>query len=46
MYKRQRENTLGKVLDLLHSHDEYVDLTDVELTTRAYRSLIRRMVNA
>ncbi|TVX78829.1 M20/M25/M40 family metallo-hydrolase [Corynebacterium sp. NML180780] len=42
----KRENTLGKVLDLLHSHDEYVDLTDVELTTRAYRSLIRRMVNA
>ena len=42
----KRENTLGKVLDLLHSHDEYVDLADVELTTRAYRSLIRRMVNA
>ena len=42
----KRENTLGKVLDLLHSHDEYVDLTDVELTTQAYRSLIRRMVNA
>ena len=42
----KRENTLGKVLDLLHSHDEYVDLADVELTTQAYRSLIRRMVNA
>ena len=39
-----RERTLGEVLDLLHSHDEYVEVADVELTTRAYRSLVRRFL--
>ena len=42
----QRGRTLGQVLDLLHSHDEYVEVTDVELTVKAYRSLVRRMVKA
>lgn len=42
----RRGNTLGKVLDLLHSHDEYVDVEDVELTARAYRSLVRRFLGA
>ena len=42
----QRGRTLGQVLDLLHSHDEYVEVEDVELTVKAYRSLVRRMVKA
>lgn len=35
---------LGEVLDQLHSHDEYVDIEDVELTTKAYRSLVQKFV--
>ncbi|WP_288832050.1 M20/M25/M40 family metallo-hydrolase [uncultured Corynebacterium sp.] len=42
----RRGNTLGTVLDLLHSHDEYVEVEDVELTTLAYRSLVRRFLGA
>ena len=42
----RREETLGKVLDLLHSHDEYVETADVALTVRAYRSLVRRFIGA
>lgn len=42
----QRHQTLGSVLDTLHSHDEYVEVEDVRLTARAYRSLIRRFVGA
>ncbi|WP_175935830.1 M20/M25/M40 family metallo-hydrolase [Corynebacterium sp. Marseille-P4321] len=38
--------TLGSVLAELHSHDECVEIEDVELTTKAYRSLIRRFVGA
>ena len=34
----------GEVLDQLHSHDEYVHVEDVELTARAYRSLVRRFL--
>ncbi|AWB83116.1 M20/M25/M40 family metallo-hydrolase [Corynebacterium liangguodongii] len=40
----ERQRTLGGVLDLLHSHDEYVEVADVRLTTLAYRSLIRRFL--
>ncbi|WKD56634.1 putative succinyl-diaminopimelate desuccinylase [Corynebacterium capitovis DSM 44611] len=39
-----RERTLGDVLDQLHSHDEYVDVRDVELTAQAYRSLVGRFL--
>lgn len=42
----QRHQTLGSVLDMLHSHDEYVEVEDVRLTAQAYRSLIRRFVGA
>jgi len=41
-----REETLGSVLGQLHSHDESVAMEDVDLTVRAYRSLIRRFVEA
>ncbi|MCQ4614067.1 M20/M25/M40 family metallo-hydrolase [Corynebacterium pseudogenitalium] len=41
-----RERHLGQVLDLLHGHDEYVDIGDVHLTVDAYRSLIRRFLGA
>ena len=41
-----REETLGSVLGQLHSHDESVAVEDVDLTVRAYRSLIRRFVEA
>ncbi|WP_288750032.1 M20/M25/M40 family metallo-hydrolase [uncultured Corynebacterium sp.] len=41
-----RGETLGSVLGELHSHDESVSLEDVDLTVRAYRSLIRRFVGA
>lgn len=34
----------GEVLDQLHSHDEFVHVEDVELTARAYRSLVRRFL--
>lgn len=36
--------SLGEVLDQLHSHDEFVHVEDVELTARAYRSLVRRFL--
>lgn len=42
----RREQTLGSVLEELHSHDEHVEVADVELTARAYRSLVRRFVGA
>lgn len=42
----RRGRTLGDVLDLLHSHDEYVEIADVELTVRAYRSLVGRFIGA
>ena len=41
-----REETLGSVLGQLHSHDESVAVEDLDLTVRAYRSLIRRFVGA
>ena len=41
-----REETLGSVLGQLHSHDESVSVEDVDLTVRAYRSLIHRFVGA
>lgn len=41
-----REETLGSVLGELHSHDESVAVEDVDLTVRAYRSLLRRFVGA
>ena len=41
-----REETLVSVLGQLHSHDESVAVEDVDLTVRAYRSLIRRFVGA
>ena len=41
-----RGETLGSVLGELHSHDESVAVEDVDLTVRAYRSLIRRFVGA
>ena len=34
------------MLGQLHSHDESVAVEDVDLTVRAYRSLIRRFVGA
>lgn len=34
----------GEVLDQLHSHDEYVEIEDVELTAKAYRSLVHKFV--
>ena len=37
-----RERTLGDVFHLLHHHDEYIELEDVDLTVKAYRSLVRR----
>mgnify|MGYP002719413794 FL=1 len=42
----RRGQTLGTVLAELHSHDEHVEIEDVNLTARAYRSLIRRFVGA
>lgn len=42
----ESEQTLGAVLDELHSHDESVAVADVELTARAYRSLVGRFVGA
>mgnify|MGYP002711945230 FL=1 len=41
-----RGETLGSVLGELHSHDESVAVEDVDLTVRAYRSLIKRFVGA
>ena len=41
-----RGETLGSVLGELHSHDESVAVEDVDLTVRAYRSLVRRFVGA
>lgn len=41
-----RGETLGSVLGELHSHDESIAVEDVDLTVRAYRSLIRRFVGA
>ncbi|MBC3179258.1 M20/M25/M40 family metallo-hydrolase [Corynebacterium lujinxingii] len=41
-----RDETLGSVLGELHSHDESVAVEDVDLTVRAYRSLVRRFVGA
>lgn len=41
-----RDETLGSVLGELHSHDESVAVEDVDLTARAYRSLIRRFAGA
>ena len=41
-----RGETLGSVLGELHSHNESVAVEDVDLTVRAYRSLIRRFVGA
>jgi len=41
-----RGQTLGSVLDLLHTHDEYVEVEDVVLTADAYRALVRRFVGA
>ncbi|SDS66145.1 M20/M25/M40 family metallo-hydrolase [Corynebacterium timonense] len=40
----QPSSTLGSVLDQLHGHDEYVEVRDVELTTLAYRSVVRRFL--
>lgn len=37
-----RERTLGDVFQLLHHHDEYIELEDLDLTVKAYRSLVRR----
>ncbi|GAB3082806.1 M20/M25/M40 family metallo-hydrolase [Corynebacterium aquatimens] len=42
----ERERLFGDVLDQLHSHDEYVDVADVKLTTRAYRFLLKRFLGA
>lgn len=42
----RRGQTLGNVLDLLHSHDEYVEVEDVKLTVSAYRSLVHRFLGA
>ncbi|WP_165164769.1 M20/M25/M40 family metallo-hydrolase [Corynebacterium qintianiae] len=42
----QSGQTLGNVLDLLHSHDEFVEVADVELTVKAYRALVRRFLGA
>lgn len=39
-----KERTLSDVMALLHAHDEYIELEDLDLTVRAYRSVIRRMV--
>lgn len=36
--------SFGEVLDQLHSHDEFVHVEDVELTARAYRSLVRHFL--
>ena len=41
-----RGETLGSVLGELHSHDESIAVEDVDLTVRAYRSLIKRFVGA
>lgn len=38
------ERSFGEALDQLHSHDEFVHVEDVELTARAYRSLVRRFL--
>ncbi|RSZ63906.1 M20/M25/M40 family metallo-hydrolase [Corynebacterium hylobatis] len=37
-----RERTLGDVFSQLHTHDEHLDLADLDLTVQAYRSLVRR----
>lgn len=37
-----RERTLGDVFSQLHTHDEHLELEDLDLTVRAYRSLVRR----
>lgn len=42
----RRGQTIGNVLDLLHSHDEYVEVEDVKLTVSAYRSLVHRFLGA
>lgn len=39
-----RERTLGDVFALLHHHDEYIELEDLDLTLQAYRSLTRRFL--
>lgn len=41
-----RERLFDEVLNQLHSHDEYVDVEDVELTAQAYHALARRFVGA
>ncbi|NLF91321.1 MAG: M20/M25/M40 family metallo-hydrolase, partial [Corynebacterium marinum] len=37
-----RERTLGDVFSQLHTHDEHLELADLDLTVQAYRSLVRR----
>lgn len=39
-----RERTLADVFAQLHSHDEHLHLADLDLTVRAYDSLVRRFV--
>ncbi len=41
-----RERTLADVFSQLHSHDEHLELEDLDLTVRAYDSLVRRFVGA
>lgn len=41
-----RERTLADVFSQLHSHDEHLELEDLDLTVRAYRSLAKRFVGA
>lgn len=41
-----RERTLADVFAQLHSHDECLHLEDLDLTVRAYDSLVRRFVQA
>lgn len=39
-----RERTLAKASEQLHSHDEHLYLEDLDLTVRAYDSLVRKFV--
>lgn len=41
-----RERTLADVFAQLHSHDEHLHLEDLDLTVRAYQSLVTRFVGA
>ncbi|MHA2787735.1 M20/M25/M40 family metallo-hydrolase [Corynebacterium sp. S7] len=41
-----KERQFDEVLEQLHSHDEYVEVEDVELTAKAYYSLVTRFVGA